>query len=70
MLRMTKIAEDIQGKMAQFNTMMLKLQEMTNKPDEKYKCLFSECYANQRAINKQNLSNQKRKERKRNKRTK
>ena len=34
--------------MAQFNTMILKLQEMA--------------YANQRAINKQNLSNQKQKE--------
>ena len=52
----TKIAEHIQEKMAQFNTMILKLQEMA--------------YANQRAINKQNLSNQKRKEYKRNKRTK
>ena len=30
----TKMAEDIQEKMVQFNTMMLKLQEMTNKPDE------------------------------------
>ena len=59
----TKIAEDIQEKMVQFNTMMLKLQEMSN---EKYKCLFSESYANQGATNKQNLSNRKRKERKRN----
>ena len=56
--------------MAQFNTMMLKLHEMSNKPDENYKCLFSESYANQGATNKQNLSNRKRKERKRNKRTK
>ena len=53
----TNIAEDIQEKMVQFNTMMLKLQEMSNKPDEKYKCLFSESYANQGANNKQNLSN-------------
>ena len=30
-----KIAEDIQEMMAQFNAMMLKLQEMSNKPDEK-----------------------------------
>ena len=66
----TKIAGDIQEKMAHFNTMMLKLQEMTNKPVEQYKCLFSESYDNQRAINKHNLSNKKRKERKRNKRTK
>ena len=43
---------------------------MTNKPVEKYKCLFSESNDNQRAIKKQNLSNKKRKERKRNKRTK
>ena len=66
----TKIAEDMQEKIAQFNAMMLKLQETTNKPVEKYKCLFSESNDNQRAIKKQNLSNKKRKERKRNKRTK
>ena len=69
-INITKIAEDIQEKMAQFNTMMLKLQEMANKPDEKYKYLFSESYANQGATNKQNLSNRKRRERKRSKRTK
>ena len=69
-INITKIAEDIQEKMAQFNTTRLKLQEMSNKPDEKYKCLFSESYASQGATNKQNLSNRKRKERKRNKRTK
>ena len=63
----TKIAKDMQEKIAQFNAMMLKLKEMTNKPVEKYKCLFSESNDNQRAINKQNLSNKKRKERKRNK---
>ena len=66
----TKTAEDMQEKIAQFNAMMLKLQEMTNKPVEKYKCLFSESNDNQRAIKKQNLSNKKRKESKRNKRTK
>ena len=60
----TKIAESMQEKMVQFNAMMLKLQEMTNKPVEKYKCLFSESNDNQRAINKENLSNKKRKERK------
>ena len=41
-INITNIAEDMQEKMAQFNTMMLKLQEMANKPDEKYKYLFSE----------------------------
>ena len=66
----TKIAEGMQEKMAQFNAMMLKLKEMTNKPVENYKCLFSESNNNQRAINKQNLSNKKRKECKRNKCTK
>ena len=30
----TKIAEDIQEKMTQLNTMMVNLQEMANKPDE------------------------------------
>ena len=66
----TKIAGDMQEKIAQFNAMMLKLQEMTNKPVEKYKCLFSESNDNQRAINKQNQSNKKWKECKRNKHTK
>ena len=53
----TKIAEHIKEKMAQFNTMMLKLQEMSNKPVEQYKCVFSESYDNQGAITKHNLSN-------------
>ena len=66
----TKIAEDIKEKMAQFNTMMLKLQEMSNKTVEQYKCVFSESYDNQGAITKHNLSNKKRKQRKRNNRTK
>ena len=56
--------------MAEFNEVMLQLQEMTNKQVKQYKCLFSESGNKQRAPNKINPANKKRRERKRIKHTK
>ena len=66
-----EIATNIQASITQFSKMMEKLRQTENKRSGKYKCVFSDPHNNNRAIDnaKGNITNRKRKERRKIKQT-